>query len=163
LDWVKTCCATVDDGVRILDIGGRDLNGTPKHLFPNAAVYHVLDVHEGPNVDIVADAASWLPFGKWTDYDMVLATEVFEHTPHWREIISTAYRALRDGGRFVATMAGPGRGPHSGIAAEPRLRPGEWYANIDPLDLSDALSAAGFEPVLVDQHKLDVRCWAVKR
>lgn len=148
------------DPIRVLDLGGRDLNGSTKPLFPNAH-YTVLDLYPGPNVHIVADAASWLPDEGQT-WDLVLATEVFEHTPHWPDMLTTAYRALRPSGRFVATMAGPGRAPHSGIEAEPAPRPGEYYRNIDPDELANALADAGFTTVQIDQHGLDVRCMAVR-
>jgi hypothetical protein len=49
--------------VTVLDIGGRDVNGSPQQLFP-AAAYTVLDIRPGEDVDIVADAATWDPDGR---------------------------------------------------------------------------------------------------
>jgi trans-aconitate methyltransferase len=144
----------------VLDIGGRDINGTVRNLFPAATVYRVLDIADGPNVDIVTDAATWTPD---REYDVVVACEVFEHTPVWPQICTTAYKALRPGGCFVTTMAGPGRAPHSAVDGGHVLAAGEHYANIEPAHLFNVLIRAGFEDVTVDQqhHPMaDVRATA---
>lgn len=142
----------------ILDIGGRDLNGTTRPLFPYANPYVVMDLREGSNVDIVADAATWQPD---REYDMVLCTEVFEHTPHWPDICNTAYKALKPGGRFVVTCAGPGRPEHSGIEAT-GLQPGEYYGNVEPDQLAGVLMSAGFSNVECNQFALDIQATAVR-
>jgi len=154
-EWVSRYATT--DPVMVLDIGGRDVNGTCRSLFPNAT-YCVLDLREGDNVDIVADAATWAPD---REYDLVLCTEVFEHTPDWRLICKTAFAACKPGGRFVVTCAGPGRHPHSAIEAT-GLRPGEYYENVSKADLSEALLAVGWGDVTVERLRLDTRGVAVK-
>ncbi len=156
--WVERFAT--DENITVLDLGGRDINGTPRALFPNA-VYTVLDYCKGPNVHIVADAAKWEPTRQW---DLVLATEVFEHTPAWPLICQTAYKALKPGGLFITTMAGPGRAPHSGIDGEHELHPGEHYQNVEPKSLQLALQWYGFVDIEVDFHKkaCDVRAVARK-
>ncbi len=158
-EWVAAH-ATVDP-VTVLDLGGRYVNGSPRELFPNAIVYRVLDIADGPNVDVVADAATWTPD---REFDVCLATELFEHTPVWPDICRTALKALRLGGRFVATMAGPGRPVHSGVDGGGWLHPGEHYANVHPDALLDALKAAGFVDITVDVQPSpsDVRCVATR-
>ena len=141
-----------DEAVDILDIGGRNVNGTPRELFPNAR-YTVLDVRAGENVDIVADAASWEPDRR---FHLVVSTECFEHTADWPRICQTAYKACRPGGRFVVTCAGPGRAPHSAFV-EAGLQPGEFYANVDPKDLRNELQLVGFVDVEVTQVGLDLQ------
>lgn len=145
--------------VAVLDIGGRNINGTVVDLFPAADPYVTLDVRDGAGVDIVADAADWEPDRQ---YDIVVCCEVFEHTSMWPEIIATAYKALVPGGLFIATMAGPGRPEHSAVDGLWRLHEFEHYANIEPGELSAALKAAGFEHVMTDQRRrpADVRCTA---
>lgn len=155
IDWVGRWAT--DEPVTVLDIGGRDLNGSTKSLFPNAS-HTVLDLRPGPGVDIVADAATWAPDRA---YDLVLCTEVFEHTPDWALICKTAFAACRAGGRFIVTCAGPGRAPHSGIEAT-AIRPGEYYGNLSKQDLHDGLLAAGWSDVVVERLRLDVRATAVK-
>lgn len=157
-EWVSRYASA--DPISVLDIGGRDINGTSRDLFA-AAEYTVLDIAAGPGVDIVADAATWTPD---REYDLVLCTEVFEHTPSWPQICATAHKACRPGGRVVLTMAGPGRPEHSAVDGGWTLHPGEHYANIHPHDLLQALEAAGWRDIIVDRQDspADVRATAVK-
>lgn len=145
-----------DEVIDILDIGGRNVNGTPKELFPNAR-YTVLDIRAGEGVDIVADAATWGPGGQC--WDLILSTECFEHTPEWPAICRTAYEACRKGGGIVITCAGPGRAPHSAFV-EAGLQPGEFYNNVHPDALRTALRDAGWAHVAVEQVGLDLQAAA---
>lgn len=158
-EWVRQYSTT--DPVAVLDLGGRDINGSPRALFPAATVYRVLDIADGPEVDVIADAATWTPDRA---YDVVVCTEVFEHTPDWRGILGTVYEALTPDGVFIATMAGPGRPVHSAVDGGGYLHPGEWYGNVEPNDLRDALKAAGFTRATVDAQPspADVRCVAYR-
>lgn len=144
----------------VLDLGGRDINGNCRPLFPNAG-YTVLDIAAGPNVDIVADAATWTPD---REYDVVVCTEVFEHTPVWPDICQTAFKACKSGGLVVLTMAGPGRPAHSGVDGGWQLHPGEHYRNVYPHRLKQVLEQVGFVEVVVDQQHspADVRAVAVR-
>lgn len=154
-EWVRRFCS--DAPARVLDIGGRDINGSPRALFPHAR-YRVLDIAAGPGVDVVADAATWTPDAA---YDAVVCCEVFEHTPTWPAICVTAYAATRPGGLFILTTAAPGRASHSGVDGG-ELRPGEHYANIGAAELEHALAAAGWAEIDVDRAGADVRAIATK-
>jgi len=158
-DWVAEHATT--DPIAVLDLGGRDINGSVRSLFPAADPYVSVDIADGPGVDVVADAATWTPD---REYDMVVCCETFEHTPDWPQITATAHKALRDGGWLILTMAGPGRPEHSGIDGEFRLHPGEHYANIKPDILRRVLNDCGFRRIIVDQqfNPSDVRVVAVK-
>ena len=144
----------------VLDLGGRDINGSIKDLFPYTTPL-VVDINPGEGVDVVADAADWQPMAQ---YPVVVCCETFEHAERWREICGTAYKALRPGGQFVATMAGPGRPEHSAIDGLFRLLPGEYYGNVDPAELFDVLDGCGFENVYVDSqpNPADVRAVAYR-
>lgn len=154
MDWVRQ--HATDAPITALDIGGRNINGSCRPLFPNAS-WTVLDIAPGAGVDIVADAATWEPT---LNAHLVLSTEVFEHTAAWPAIVRTAYRACAPGGLLIATMAGPGRAVHSGVDGGPTLRPGEHYANVDPDHLAEVLKAAGWVDIVVDQLGTDVRTTA---
>lgn len=158
LSWIGQFRTTED--LAVFDIGGRDLNGSPRMMFPNANPYHVLDLRPGPNVDIVADAATWR--GNEGSYDLVICTEVFEHMPGWALILETARFALRPGGWLLFTCAGPGRPTHSGIEAVPGLLDGEWYANVSPQEIAKVLDQQGW--IEVETHLLgtDTQGKAVK-
>jgi hypothetical protein len=138
----------------VLDIGGRNINGSCRDLFPNAE-YTAVDQYDGPGVDIVADVAEWTPPRR---YDVVIATEVFEHCEKWPLLVAAAFEATRD--LFICTMAGPGRGEHSGIDGN-ALQQGEFYENIDPERLREVLEQVGFSQIEVDVQGLDVRAVAV--
>jgi hypothetical protein len=146
LAWVER--HRTDKPVAVLDIGGRNINGTPRGLFPNASPYRVLDIAPGDGVDVVADAATWAPD---QSYDVVVCCEVFEHTAAWPAICATALAALAPRGQFIATMAGPGRPPHSAVDGGPVLYDGEHYGNVEPAALLEVLISCGFAGVLVDQ------------
>jgi SAM-dependent methyltransferase len=157
LSWVGQF--RTDEDLAVLDIGGRDLNGSTRILFPNANPYHVLDVRPGKGVDFVADAADWKPE---RTYDLVVTTETFEHAEKWREIIRTAWTALRPGGWLIFTCAGPGRPPHSGVEAVWGLIGDEWYANVSPGEIAGELHDQGWTEIEAHQLGLDTRGKAVK-
>ncbi len=148
--------------LRVLDIGGRNINGAPRHLFPADAVYTVLDIRPGDGVDIIADAATWDPGDDL--WEVIIAAELFEHAANWRAICRTAFKACAPGGRFIVTTAAPGRPPHSAVDGEFRLLPGEHYANIRPGALEQALFTAGWADIVIDVQAspADVRAVAVK-
>lgn len=157
LNWVAQFRTTED--LAVLDIGGRNLNGSTRPLFPNAKPYHVLDILPGEGVDFVADAADWKPK---LAYDLVVTTETFEHAKRWREIVLTAWDALRPGGWLIFTCAGPGRPAHSGVAAVWELSPGEWYANVSPEEIREELEDQGWTDIEAHTRGLDTQGKAVK-
>lgn len=120
---------------RVLDLGGHDVNGSPRSLFSFATDYWVLDAQAGPDVDIVADGATWLPPGEFRGaFEVTLSTEVFEHARHWRAIVYNLWLTLARGGTCLVTCATHPRPPHSiaGVVPPPA---GEWYANVAPGEL----------------------------
>lgn len=147
MQWIAA--HSTDEPVSVLDLGGRDINGSPRGLWPNATRYTVLDILPGDGVDVVADASTWQPNDTW---DVVVSAETFEHTASWPAICRTAYMACRPGGTFIVTTAGPGRPPHSGIDGEFRLHPGEHYANVPARELKRVLIETGFKNVVVDSQ-----------
>lgn len=141
-EWVRQY-APAEPGA-VLEIGGLNVNGTIRDHFPNADPYHALDMADGEGVDIVADATSWEPD---REYDTVVTTGMLEHLEDWRLVIDTAYKALRPGGLLLLTCAGPGwkrHGMHGASAPEAD----EWYQNVDPAELKEALS--GWSEAIVE-------------
>lgn len=159
MEWIARYAT--GEPVTVLDLGGRSINGSPRHLFP-AAAYTVLDIRPADDVDIVADAATWDPGGR--TWDVIIAAETFEHTASWRAICRTAFAACAPGGRLIVTTAAPGRPPHSAVDGQWRLLPGEHYANIRPAELRRVLAEAGWADVAIDVQPspADVRATAVK-
>lgn len=139
--------------VTVIDVGGRDINGTVRDLFHPDCKYTVIDLEEGPGVDVVGD---------FLDYtqpaDVVVCCEVAEHCPQWRDLIAHAAAQLLPHGLFLFTAAGPGRAPHSAHDGG-QIRDGEWYENINPEELQTVLDTH-FETVVVDVLDQDVRAYA---
>lgn len=135
----------------VVEFGSFDINGAIHHLL-DKDFYCGIDLQDGPGVDIVADAAEW----DWQE-DMVIAPdcvvccEVLEHAKNWREIVQNAYKNLRPQSWFVVTCATDPRAPHSALDGGP-LRPGEYYGNVDELQLEYRLQTAGFEIIEMQTH-----------
>lgn len=127
---LEECGLPVDRPFRVLDIGGQNVNGTAHAWFPFADIT-TLDLE---NADINADIFRWDPVPLW---DVVIATEVFEHVAEWPRIIEIASQCLRPDGPqlFLTTCASEHRIPH-GATGAPAPAPGEHYANVDVIDLN---------------------------
>lgn len=119
-----------------LDVGGRNVNGTVRVELPNTK-WTGLDLRPGPDVDIVADAATWRDTQR---YDIIIATELFEHAEHWKDIIKTMWYHLDPAGPgvLISTCASIGRNAH-GASGEGVPPAGEWYGNVAPDDIRDEL------------------------
>ena len=124
---------------RVLDLGGRDINGSIRDLLPGAK-WVGLDIESGPGVDLVHDATTPWPAG-FDRFDIVVCTEVLEHVERWGAVLRTASEALEPGGpeALFVTCASTGR-PEHGASGGPRPLPGEWYGNVSPAALRDALA-----------------------
>jgi len=132
---------------RIVEYGSRDLNGSPRMLFPGVT-YTGVDITPGNGVDVVADAVDWKPR---YPCDLLLCLEVMEHTPAWPELVLSAQRALAPGGLFIVTAACPDRPAHSATDGGP-LREGEFYENVNPDLLWATLLTSGFTHIHTEAY-----------
>jgi len=150
-----------DTAGRVLELGSRNINGSVRHLFADAATYVGVDPVDGPDVDIVGDGSTIEVL--FDSFDVVVCTEVLEHVDDTiaAGIIANAHRHLVPGGRFVMTCAGPGRGAHSAIDERP-IRPWEFYRNVDDVTLDGWLANAGFARWEIEPLGADMRCVAWK-
>jgi 2-polyprenyl-3-methyl-5-hydroxy-6-metoxy-1,4-benzoquinol methylase len=148
-----------DHPIRVLDVGGADVNGTVHdeiraHVGPlDLERLDVLDVAPGPGVTIVADATdlnTWEALTGSAPYNLVISTETFEHVECWGRIVEGVASVLRSGGWFIGTCASLRRRPH-GARGEHVPPVSEWYGNVDPSDLVDMLMAY-FEGEVVAEY-----------
>lgn len=146
-----------DAKVSVIEVGSRRINGEVRDLFPNAR-YHGIDIQDGPGVDEVADGATFQPSRR---VDLVVCCETLEHAEHWRDIVANTFAMLKKDGRVIFTAAGPRRQPHSGIDGG-QLRGHEFYENIDPDELHELMTEAGFVGVEFEELGPDVRATGVR-
>lgn len=129
-----------------IELGACNVNGSVRALFHPNTTWTGVDVRPGQGVDVVCAAEDYRPAAM---VDVVVCTEVLEHAPEWRAILASAAGMILPGGRFVLTAAGPGRAPHGcdgGAVGD------EHYENIDPDELLDALTIAGFASSIVETN-----------
>lgn len=141
----------------VYEIGSRNVNGSIRELFPGAS-YHGIDLSDGPDVDAVADAATYMPP---LVPRTVVCCEVLEHAEHAERILQQIAFVLDPGGRVILTMAGPCRMPHSGVDGG-QLRAGEFYRNVTPDALREWLCDFIDVEVVENVDTADVYATAVK-
>jgi SAM-dependent methyltransferase len=143
----------------VVDLGGRNINGSPRALFAPPCRYVSVDLVLGPGVDVVADAVVWWP-PDGARFDLALCCEVLEHTPRAAALLAHAYDLLRPGGTLIVTAAGEGRAPHS-AADGGSLAPYEFYRNVTRGDLSAWL--ASYDAVQMVENQAAGDIYAVAR
>jgi SAM-dependent methyltransferase len=143
----------------VIDLGGRDINGSPRALFPRAA-YTVVDLYDGPGVDVVSDCRNWRPDEK---VDLVICAEVLEHVDDAQGVLDAAAEWLHQGGTLLVTAAADPREPHSHHDGGP-VQPGEHYANVALADLEGWLEHLWYPPHIVyDGVHGDIYCRVQRR
>lgn len=140
-----------------MDQGGQNVNGSIRDLFPTVTDWTAVDMHPGRGVDLVTDCGDYVHH----DCDLVVSTELLEHTPRGADIVKRAFESLKPGGYYIITTAAPGRAPHSAQGL-PALPAGEYYGNIPPETLHGWLEEAGFVDIVVtfEPRSFDTRSFA---
>ncbi len=123
---------------KILEIGSYDVNGTIRQFFPNNKIIGI-DISSGPNVDIIY--SGYHQIFQNHSFDLIICCEVFEHTPHWEEVIKHIMRYLKSDGICIITCASTGRLEHGTRRVSPMSSPGtqaeyhDYYKNLSKNDL----------------------------
>jgi len=154
-NWRKN---TLLDKYSVLEIGSLDINGSIRSIFSDSLYYLGIDMQEGPGVDLVANASSFIVE---EPVDIVVCCEVFEHTGEWPQIIEVTYKNLKKNGIFIGTAAGEGRKPHSAIDENP-IRDWEYYSNVKAEDLRGCLENSQFKNIVINNLNSDIRWTAIK-
>jgi SAM-dependent methyltransferase len=109
--FVKNNLSRYFKDVKVLDVGGGDINGNNRFLFdsenPNddsRNEYHCNDVVNAPNVTIVGETRN-LPFED-EYFDVIVSTECFEYDKNWQESVKKIYKMLKRGGLFFHLCVG---------------------------------------------------------
>jgi SAM-dependent methyltransferase len=97
-------------GRDVIEVGALDVNGSLRsHVEAlKPATYLGVDMQPGPGVDEVANAAQLVSRYGGESFDLVITTEMLEHTRNWPEIVSNLKGVLRPGGHLLVTTRSPG-------------------------------------------------------
>lgn len=151
---------------RVLDIGGQDVNGSPRtyNFFGRGPSwldivgnpeYTSIDIIKGAGVHMQMDAHA-MSFPD-NHFDLVLCFEVLEHDSDPAQTLKEAYRVLQPNCPLILTCAEARRPAHDihGGAGQP-------YNFIKASELTTWLQEAGFQDFTVLNWDGDLRVYAVK-
>ena len=160
-------------GVRALDCGSLDVNGSLRDLFDATTIYIGVDLRPGRNVSIVSHIHRLPIEDGW--FDTVLSAEMLEHDEHWAESLRRMYAVLRVGGLLAFSAATTGR-PEHGTVDKPDVGEdppdGVWgssprhYRNITAEDIAWVFSLEGdfaSHAFGVNEEHHDLYFWGIKR
>ena len=152
-------------GVRVLEIGSLDINGTVRDFF-DATRYVGVDVAPGAGVDVVAQGED-LDYADDT-FDVAVSAECFEHNPEWVATFQNMWRMSRT--YVIMTCASEGRPEHGTRRSSPDSSPltldWDYYRNLteedfrQAFDLDEMFSDYFFE---YNPVSCDLYFWGVKR
>lgn len=146
-------------GLRVIEFGSFDLNGTPRLFFADAASYTGVDWRPGAGVDVV----SLVHEARLPACDVVLCCQMLEHDPFWDLTVRKAVELLQvRGGVLICTWAGPGYRPHELETAPPWKGEGAYYKNLSLDDVSYQLTTANVSRSHTEYQRgtLDALLWA---
>lgn len=110
--WLSDLKASYPDAfsghIRVLELGSRDINGTPRELF-DVDAYIGVDVAEGVGVDVVVAAKDFVPDAP---FDVVISLSMLEHDTEWRASLTASRSFLSDTGMLFLAFGAEGNAPH---------------------------------------------------
>lgn len=97
-------------GKTVLEVGAYDVNGSVRPILEahQPASYLGVDLAAGPRVDQVVDATELAATFGADSFDVVVTTEMLEHTRDWRATVTNLVGVLRPGGLLAVTTRAPG-------------------------------------------------------
>lgn len=158
--WVKSLYHEMFHGTRVLDCGSLDINGNCRGFFEEPSHYWGIDVGEGPNVDQVCRAAD---FASLEPFDVVISTEMLEHSSSWPLDLINMRRLVRPRGLMVITCAGDGREEHGTTEHDAWTSPhtNDYYRNVSNEMFATALGPEEFSTYFLQQKDGDLQFFGV--
>ncbi len=133
-------------GKRVLDLGSWDKTMTVRRFLTpyQPSKYVGVDIKAAPFVDVVCKAEDTLDkFGKQS-FDIVVSTEVIEHTKDWKKVVSNIKNLLVTGGILVITTRSQGF-PFHAFPMD--------YWRYEPHDLQDIFSDCQINEIASDWER----------
>ncbi len=160
-------------GIRVLEIGSANMNGSNRPWFDNCE-YIGLDVALGKDVDIVSIAHEYEAPSE--SFDVVISTNQLEHDIYFIQTLSKMCELLKSGGLMVIQVphnrpehGTKDHGPNDSLTTQIRndLWSG-WYKNFTveelrvflDIDNNFSLYEINYQPVTDDR---DVYFWGIKK
>ena len=97
-------------GKRIIEIGSRNVNGSVREILESykPSEYIGVDIIRGDKVDMICRAENLVKkFGK-NSFDIVISTELLEHTENWKSVISNIKNICKPNGIILITTCAIG-------------------------------------------------------
>jgi SAM-dependent methyltransferase len=137
-------------GLDVIEVGSHDVNGslrsTIEALGPHR--YVGVDLTPGPGVDEIVDAEDVIERFAPESFDLVVSTEMIEHTRAWQSVVHNLKGVLRPGGHLLVTTRSPGFPFHAWPYDFWRYEPDDMRAIFGDMDIitieSDSASPGVF-------------------
>lgn len=138
---------------KVLEVGSQNINGSVRSHFKNCD-YLGIDLGEAPGVDMIMNASE-MNFSK--EFDVMISSEMLEHCEKWQSALYNMYRAIKPGGLFILTCAGPKRQEHGTKNHTPQDSKFtlEHYRNISVEDFNKTLPPSLFKDSSVALYRGD--------
>ncbi len=97
-------------GKRIIDVGSRNINGSPRSIVEPFAPseYIGVDIVKGKEVDTLCHAEDLVCHFFQYSFDIVIASELLEHVSNWKASISNIKNICKPNGFILLTTRSPG-------------------------------------------------------
>jgi len=139
----------VRKGLKVLDVGALDINGSYRDIFEPDNEYTGMDMVEGKNVDVVGNDS----IGE-DSYSMIVSGQMLEHCKDFLQVAGLMEWALRPEGAIILIASSPQQTPH------PKLHYKDYWRFL-PDSMSLLLTWAGCEVLEVGSKGRDT--WGVGR
>lgn len=148
---------------KVLEVGSQNINGSVRSHFKDCN-YLGIDLGEAPGVDHIMDASEMI---YWHEFDTVISSEMLEHCEKWERALANMYDAVKPGGIFILTCAGPNRQEHGTNNHTPQDSKFtlEHYRNISVDDFLSVLPADFFSEHSLGLYRgdTDLYFWGIKK
>lgn len=167
IDKVRANLPSFFDGVKVLEVGSGNINGTVRDFFTNTPLYIGLDLAPGDCVDVVCSGHI---YDTTERFDISISTECFEHDMNWKETFLNMIKLTKSGGLIVFTCASYDRPEHGTNRTTPQdslsSHLSDYYKNLGPtefeteLNMKELFSEYAFE---VNQAPSDLYFWGITK